>query len=63
MNYKEEIAKVLFDSNAPKEAVLWAMSNLPDTNKKGKKKETQSKIYFKHLIYRTRHFFYYIILY
>ena len=38
MNYKEEIAKVLFDSNAPKEAVLWAMSNLPDTNKKGKNK-------------------------
>lgn len=37
-NHKTEIAEILFNSNAPTELVMWALSNLPDTNKKGRKR-------------------------
>ena len=37
-NYKTQIAEILFNSSAPTEIVMWALSNIPDTNKNGRNK-------------------------
>jgi hypothetical protein len=35
-NNKTKIAETLFSTNAPKDLILWALSNLPDNDKLGK---------------------------
>lgn len=34
-NNKTKLAEVLFSTDAPKDLILWALSNLPDTNENG----------------------------
>jgi hypothetical protein len=38
MNYKSQIAEVLFNSDTPTDTIMWALSHLPDNNKNGKNK-------------------------